>query len=155
RNTSARNPSHLGSNIHPSPWGNASARFESIGRRGGRTGSSTRAVYANEIAYCVPMRIATWNVNSLKARLDKGLWWLERASPDVLLMQETKLSDEAAANGPGVALAHVGYELAHHGEGRWNGVAIASRCGVSDIVTNFGAPLRSDPSHPDSSAAVG
>ena len=42
------------------------------------------------------MRIATWNVNSLKARLEKLLWWLERASPDVLLMQETKLVDSEA-----------------------------------------------------------
>src|SRR5262245_16898231 len=85
------------------------------------------------------MRIATWNVNSLKARLDKVLWWLERARPDVLLMQETKLADAAA---PVDAFKSAGYELAHHGEGRWNGVAIASRVGVSDPVANFGEPLR-------------
>jgi exodeoxyribonuclease III len=81
------------------------------------------------------MRVATWNVNSLKARLDKVAWWLDRARPDVLLMQETKLSDAAA---PHEELARQGYELAHHGEGRWNGVAIASRVGISDVVTNFG-----------------
>jgi len=85
------------------------------------------------------VRIATWNVNSLKARLDKVLWWLERARPDVLLMQETKLTD---ADAPSEAFRGAGYDLAHHGEGRWNGVAIASRCGVSDVVTNFGQPLR-------------
>jgi len=85
------------------------------------------------------MRIATWNVNSLKARLEKVAWWLERARPDVLLMQETKLAD---ADAPADAFRDAGYELAHHGEGRWNGVAIASRCGIADVVTNFGAPLR-------------
>jgi exodeoxyribonuclease III len=85
------------------------------------------------------MRIATWNVNSLKARLDKVTWWLERAQPDVLLMQETKLAD---ADAPAAAFRSAGYELAHHGEGRWNGVAIASRCGIGDVVTNFGQPLR-------------
>ena len=85
------------------------------------------------------MRIATWNVNSLKARLDKVMWWLARARPDVLLMQETKLADRDA---PLDAFRDVGYELAHHGEGRWNGVAIASRCGIDGVVTNFGEPLR-------------
>jgi len=85
------------------------------------------------------VRIATWNVNSLKARLEKVIWWLERARPDVLMMQETKLTD---ADAPVEALRNAGYELAHHGEGRWNGVAIASRCGIEDVVTNFGKPLR-------------
>jgi len=85
------------------------------------------------------MRIATWNVNSLRARLEKVLWWLERAKPDVLLMQETKLAD---GDVPGAAFRDAGYELAHHGEGRWNGVAIASRCGIADVLTNFGEPLR-------------
>lgn len=85
------------------------------------------------------MRIATWNVNSLKARLDKVMWWLDRARPDVLMMQETKLAD---ADAPGDAFEQAGYALAHHGEGRWNGVAIASRCGIADVVKNFGEPLR-------------
>jgi exodeoxyribonuclease III len=91
------------------------------------------------------MRIATWNVNSLKARLEKVTWWLERAKPDVLLMQETKLTDDDV---PRVVFEAAGYEVAHHGEGRWNGVAIASRVGVSDVVTNFGEPLR-PPKTPD------
>jgi exodeoxyribonuclease-3 len=91
------------------------------------------------------MRIATWNVNSLRARLEKVTWWLERAKPDVLLMQETKLAD---ADAPADVFRAAGYELAHHGEGRWNGVAIASRVGVADVVTNFGEPLRR-PATPD------
>ena len=81
------------------------------------------------------MRIATWNVNSLKARLDRVEEWLGIAVPDVLLMQETKLADEMA---PVMPFAMAGYELAHHGQGRWNGVAIASRVGITDVVTNFG-----------------
>src|SRR5437867_12712972 len=85
------------------------------------------------------MRIATWNVNSLKARLEKVTWWLERAKPDVLLMQETKLAD---ADAPVAVFSQAGYALAHHGEGRWNGVAIASRCGIENVITNFGEPLR-------------
>ena len=84
------------------------------------------------------MRIATWNVNSLKARLEKLAWWVERARPDVVLLQETKLADEAA---PREDFARLGYELAHCGQGRWNGVAVASRVGVSDVVANFGRPV--------------
>src|SRR3954469_21773698 len=85
------------------------------------------------------MRIATWNVNSLKARLDKVTWWLDRARPDVLLMQETKLADSAA---PVAEFRAAGYELAHHGEGQWNGVAIASRVGFAAVLPTFGDPLR-------------
>ncbi|HXH82988.1 MAG TPA: exodeoxyribonuclease III [Candidatus Tectomicrobia bacterium] len=88
------------------------------------------------------MRIATWNVNSLRARLDKVAWWLERAQPDVLLLQETKLAD---GDVPAELFASAGYAVAHHGQGRWNGVAIASRVGIDDVVTNFGLPLRADP----------
>jgi exodeoxyribonuclease III len=89
------------------------------------------------------MRIATWNVNSLKARLDRVEEWLALRSPDVLLMQETKLADEAA---PVMPFSMAGYELVHHGEGRWNGVAIASRVGVDGVVTNFGdGPVRRSP----------
>jgi exodeoxyribonuclease-3 len=84
------------------------------------------------------MRIATWNVNSLRARLEKVTWWLARARPDVLLMQETKLAD---GDTPVDTFAAAGYTLAHHGEGRWNGVAIASRVGIENVITNFGQPL--------------
>jgi exodeoxyribonuclease-3 len=88
------------------------------------------------------MRIATWNVNSLNARLDAVERWLARAAPDVLLLQETKVADEDA---PEMTFRMAGYELLHHGEGRWNGVAIAARNGlaVGDVVTNFGdGPVR-------------
>jgi exodeoxyribonuclease-3 len=86
------------------------------------------------------VRIATWNVNSLLARMPAVEKWLERAAPDVLLMQETKLADDQV---PELAFQMAGYEIAHFGEGRWNGVAIASRLGLSDVVTNFGAgPVR-------------
>jgi exodeoxyribonuclease-3 len=69
--------------------------------------------------------------------------WLAGKSPDVLLMQETKLADEAA---PAMPFGMAGYDLLHHGEGRWNGVAIASRVGISDVVTNFGdGPVRRSP----------
>ncbi|MFL5675235.1 MAG: exodeoxyribonuclease III [Chloroflexota bacterium] len=88
------------------------------------------------------MRIATWNVNSLKARQEAVETWLRRAAPDILLMQETKLTD---ADAPVMSFAMTGYQLVHHGEGRWNGVAIAARDGLSvgDVVTNFGdGPVR-------------
>lgn len=83
------------------------------------------------------MRIATWNVNSLKARLEKVGWWLDRAVPDVLLLQETKLAD---GDVPTEEFARRGYEVAHHGQGRWNGVAILSRVGIRDVVVNFADP---------------
>jgi exodeoxyribonuclease-3 len=88
------------------------------------------------------VRIATWNVNSLKARQEAVENWLARAAPDILLIQETKLTD---ADAPVMSFAMAGYQLVHHGEGRWNGVAIAARDGlaVSDVVTNFGdGPVR-------------
>ena len=95
------------------------------------------------------MRIATWNVNSLKARLPRVEEWLAQRAPDVLLMQETKLADEAA---PDMPFGMAGYQLLHHGEGRWNGVAIASRVGIEDVVTNFGdGPVRRSPG-PESGA---
>jgi len=80
------------------------------------------------------VRIATWNVNSLKARLPRVEGWLEQRQPDVLLMQETKLSDAAA---PEMPFRMAGYELAHHGEGRWNGVAICARQPITDVSYGF------------------
>ena len=86
------------------------------------------------------MRIATWNVNSLKARQEAVEKWLARAEPDVLLIQETKLSD---ADAPVMPFRMLGYDLVHHGEGRWNGVGILSRVGATDVITNFGdGPVR-------------
>jgi exodeoxyribonuclease III len=80
------------------------------------------------------VRAATWNVNSLKMRLEKVLGWIESAQPDILLMQETKLLDDSA---PIVPFRMAGYDLLHHGEGRWNGVAIASRLGIEDVSFGF------------------
>jgi len=80
------------------------------------------------------VRIATWNVNSLKARLPRVEEWLAYAQPDVLCMQETKLADDAF---PAMAFKAAGYDVAAHGEGRWNGVAIASRVGLEDFVAGF------------------
>jgi exodeoxyribonuclease-3 len=85
------------------------------------------------------MRIATWNVNSLKARQERLAGWLERAAPDVLLVQETKLVDTQA---PRDWFARFGYELAHHGSGGRNGVAIASKVGLAEVDAAFGEPAR-------------
>ncbi len=80
------------------------------------------------------MRIATWNVNSLKARLVRVEDWLAYAQPDVLCLQETKMADAAF---PSMAFSALGYESAHHGNGRWNGVAILSRVGLDDPSAAF------------------
>jgi exodeoxyribonuclease-3 len=76
------------------------------------------------------VRIATWNVNSVGARLPRLLEWLEQCSPDVVALQETKCADAAF---PYMPLQALGYEAAHAGDGRWNGVAVLSRVGLSDI----------------------
>ncbi len=82
------------------------------------------------------MRIATWNVNSLTARLGRVEEWLVYVRPDVLCMQETKQADAVFPHG---AFAALGYETVHHGDGRWNGVAIASRVGVSEVSSGLGS----------------
>jgi exodeoxyribonuclease-3 len=87
------------------------------------------------------MRIASWNVNSLKVRLGRVEEWLSYAQPDILCLQETKLADTAF---PHLAFAALGYEAAHHGHGRWNGVAILSRVGLDDVVNGFAAGLEAD-----------
>jgi exodeoxyribonuclease-3 len=80
------------------------------------------------------VRIATWNVNSLKQRLPRLLPWLDERRPDVVCLQETKLADDAFAELLGSELADRGYEVAAHGEAAWNGVAILSRVGLDDVV---------------------
>jgi exodeoxyribonuclease-3 len=87
------------------------------------------------------MRIATWNVNSLKARLPRVEEWLAYAQPDVLCMQETKLPD---AKFPAMAFQALGYDAAYHGTNQWNGVAILSRVGVEDPVAGFSGEAESD-----------
>jgi exodeoxyribonuclease III len=87
------------------------------------------------------MRIATWNVNSLKQRLPRLLRWLDERRPDVVCLQETKLADDAFAELLGDELAQRGYEVAAHGEATWNGVAILSRVGLEDVERGLaGAP---------------
>ena len=80
------------------------------------------------------MRLATWNVNSLVARLPRLLAWLEQVRPDVVCLQETKVAE---ASFPTLELASLGYEVAAHGAGRWNGVAILSRAGLDDVHRGF------------------
>jgi exodeoxyribonuclease-3 len=82
----------------------------------------------------VLMRIATWNVNSVKQRVPRLLPWLDQRRPDVVCLQETKLADAAFGDLLGEELTGRGYEIALHGEARWNGVAILSRVGLDDVV---------------------
>jgi exodeoxyribonuclease III len=87
------------------------------------------------------MRVATWNVNSVKQRLPRLLAWLDQRAPDVACLQETKLADDAFAALLGAELADRGYEIASHGEVQWNGVAILSRVGLQHVVRGVpGAP---------------
>jgi exodeoxyribonuclease-3 len=80
------------------------------------------------------VRVATWNVNSIKQRLPRLLPWLDERRPDVLCLQETKLADDALAALLGSELSDRGYEMAAHGEPSWNGVAILSRVGLEDVT---------------------
>jgi exodeoxyribonuclease III len=87
------------------------------------------------------MRIATWNVNSVKQRVPRLLPWLDQRQPDVVCLQETKLSNDAFTKLLGDELAGRGYAVALHGEAQWNGVAILSRVGLDDVVPGIaGAP---------------
>jgi exodeoxyribonuclease-3 len=83
------------------------------------------------------VRIATWNVNSLKQRMPRFLPWLDEREPDVVCLQETKLADDALAELLGDAPAQRGYRIAAHGETAWNGVAIMSRVGLDDVTTGL------------------
>ncbi len=87
------------------------------------------------------MRLATWNVNSVKQRLPRLLPWLDQRQPDVVCLQETKLADDAFTELLGDELADRGYAVAVHGETAWNGVGILSRVGLDDVVHGIpGAP---------------
>ena len=89
------------------------------------------------------MRLATWNVNSVAARLPRLLGWLEATAPDVVCLQETKCAD---AQFPREEVAALGYEAAVHGEGRWNGVAVLSRVGIDRVVRGLdGEPVFEHP----------
>jgi exodeoxyribonuclease-3 len=87
------------------------------------------------------MRIATWNVNSVKQRMPRLLPWLDERRPDVVCLQETKVADDAFNELLSDELAARGYEVALHGEATWNGVAILSRVGLDDVVAGLpGSP---------------
>lgn len=89
------------------------------------------------------MRIATWNVNSLRARIDRVVGVLERHDLDILLIQETKCRDDQF---PEMPLQAAGYEVAMHGLNQWNGVAIVSRVGLDDVAVGFpGMPSYGEP----------
>jgi exodeoxyribonuclease-3 len=92
------------------------------------------------------VRLATWNVNSIKQRVPRLLPWLDERRPDVVCLQETKISDGAFDELLGDELANRGYSAAAHGQATWNGVAILSRVGLEDVVPGFdGAPGFPDP----------
>lgn len=80
------------------------------------------------------MRLATWNVNSVKARLPRLLEWLAETGPDVVCLQETKCPDGAF---PSAEVGELGYTVASHSDGRWNGVAVLSRVGLADVTVGF------------------
>jgi exodeoxyribonuclease-3 len=87
------------------------------------------------------VRVATWNVNSVKQRMPRLLDWLDERQPDVVCLQETKLADRAFNQLLGAELDGRGYQVALHGEVQWNGVAILSRVGLDDVVQGLaGAP---------------
>jgi len=89
------------------------------------------------------VRIATWNVNSIRARVERVVSWLERSEVDVLLLQETKVKDEQF---PSLLFEAAGYEVTCHGLNQWNGVAIVSRVGITDVQRGFdGQPTWGDP----------
>ncbi|MDQ1710164.1 MAG: exodeoxyribonuclease [Frankiaceae bacterium] len=86
------------------------------------------------------MRIATWNVNGIRARLPRLVPWLEAVAPDICALQETKCKDDGF---PAAEMQALGYEFAHHGTGGFNGVALLSRVGLDDVA--FGFPGTDDP----------
>ena len=95
------------------------------------------------------MRIATWNVNSITARLPRLLEWLAATAPDAVCLQETKIADAAF---PTEDVEALGYQVASHGDGRWNGVAPARKVGLDDVTRG----LTGEPGYPDPEArAVG
>ncbi|CCH74275.1 Exodeoxyribonuclease III [Nostocoides australiense Ben110] len=99
------------------------------------------------LAYCEAVRIATWNVNSIRSRIERVAAWLERSDIDVLAIQETKTRVDQF---PFFRFEDLGYEVAHHGFDQWNGVAIASRVGMADVRAGFdGAPTWREATEPE------
>ena len=83
------------------------------------------------------MRVATWNVNSIKQRLPRFWPWLDERHPDIVCLQETKLTEAAFTELLGAELTQRGYEIAYNGEAQWNGVALLSRVGLDDVITEL------------------
>ncbi len=101
----------------------------------------------------MPVRIATWNVNSIRPRMPRFVPWLEERRPDIVCLQETKLTDAAFAELAGEELTRLGYEWVHHGFGQWNGVAICSRVGLDSPVAGLpGGPGFPEPETPEARA---
>ena len=96
------------------------------------------------------MRIATWNVNSVRTRLPRLLPWLDHRQPDVVCLQETKLTDQGFAELLDAELGARNYQVAHHGVSQWNGVAILSRVGLEEVVRG----LTGEPGFPDAAGAT-
>jgi exodeoxyribonuclease-3 len=88
------------------------------------------------------VRLATWNINSLRVRQPRVEAWLAEVQPDIVCMQETKLPDDGF---PALAFEALGYTTAHHGQGQWNGVAVLSRIGITDVVAGFADGEPPDP----------
>src|SRR5664279_464584 len=98
---------------------------------------------ASPRAWLILMRLATWNINSTRARLDRLTAWIARRDVDVLAIQETKIPDDKFPLAP---FENLGYQVAHHGTNQWNGVAILSRVGLDDIRIGVpGLPSFGDP----------
>jgi exodeoxyribonuclease-3 len=96
------------------------------------------------------VRLATWNVNSIRSRIDRVEAWLQRVEPDILAVQETKARDDQF---PFDRLEALGYEVAHHGLNQWNGVALLSRVGLDDVQDGFdGDPGWGEPPAPEARA---
>jgi exodeoxyribonuclease-3 len=110
-------------------------------------------VFEPAIARGVTVRLATWNVNSVRARVDRVVDWLVRSEVDVLALQETKCRDDQF---PTEAFRAAGYEVAHHGLSQWNGVALLSRVGLEDVDRGFpGMPTWGDPAVAEARALGG
>ena len=108
---------------------------------------TTAAALSPAMARVAPVRIATWNVNSIRSRVDRVEAWLQRSDVDVLAIQETKAKEEQF---PFDRFRDLGYEVAHHGINQWNGVAILSRVGLDDVAIGFdGDPGFGDPVAPE------
>ncbi len=99
------------------------------------------------------VRLATWNINSVRSRVDRAVAWLERADVDVVALQETKCRDDQF---PTEAFTSLGYEVAHHGLNQWNGVAVLSRVGIADVEVGFpGQPGWGEPEPAAEARAIG